>query len=376
MKNKLSLKKYFVIWGVAIGIRLIMYIYAGSDLDNFIYNYPYYKCIEVITTIVVVALDIIAIKKCITTVVELCPGNKKKSSACGVIFLTGITLGVYGGFWLKSQLKRIENRCNELGKQVNVKKTLYIYILWAIFNNVSIFYPQSVQQTVETAEDFSDYFMTLITAGIIAWGLFVILVVLYASNINDLIDADNNYKESVKKQAAEKVEKNVEEIGSHEELKQQDNEKEEKTENQEEPQKNEETDHNQDSEKTEKNRRVKVLEPVTQIDYSLWHYSLLGLEGEYAGMDIPLEPDDFVMLGRNAGTVNIVFKHASVSGLHCQVRYSVDDDCFQVADFSSYGTFVDDVRVEKGELKECQPGAILDLGRTGNRFRLVAERHI
>lgn len=68
-------------------------------------------------------------------------------------------------------------------------------------------------------------------------------------------------------------------------------------------------------------------------------------------------PDGGGTLGRNEGN-DIRLEHATVSGSHCQLE--VDGDRVRVRDLgSTNGTYIDDQRVQEGEL---QVGQILRLG--------------
>lgn len=124
----------------------------------------------------------------------------------------------------------------------------------------------------------------------------------------------------------------------------------------------------------EQKAKQKAEEPLTIVDESLVHYSLEALSGEYEGVEFALEPDDFMMLGRNPTKANIVLSDLRISGFHCQVRYSVDDRCFQVVDFSSYGTFVNGQRLEKNNLEDFPAGSVLQLAGSEEQFLLKAEK--
>lgn len=117
-------------------------------------------------------------------------------------------------------------------------------------------------------------------------------------------------------------------------------------------------------------------ESVTLTDYSLFHCSLVALSGEYQGAEIPIGVDEFVMVGRNPTRANIVINSANISSLHCQIRYSVDDRCFQVVDFSTYGTFINDQRLGKNVVCNCSPGCVVRLAESDNRFQLKIERSL
>ena len=117
-------------------------------------------------------------------------------------------------------------------------------------------------------------------------------------------------------------------------------------------------------------------ESVTLTDYSLFHCSLVAVSGEYQGAEIPIGADEFVMIGRNPTRANIVLNHASISSLHCQIRYSIDDRCFQVVDFSRYGTYVNGHRLQQNIVCNCNPGSVVRFAESDNNFQLKVERSL
>lgn len=383
MDGKIDEKKYFTIWGIAIGIRFVIYMYIWLNPLVYHDNYYLFLFIDVLTMIVVVVASVIAMKRCIEAVDEICPGNKKSLNSLLLLLVMVVTLGIYGWIWLKGQLARIEEKCREYKRGIDVKKTLSFYTVWIMFEDILVYY-----QTFEGTASFSSIdeyriFMDIIIAlCAVTWVLFASFVHNYTSNINELIEANNNNILNMRRQQEEnrklEEEKRIKQEQEIKKLKEREKaEEEEKRKEKEKAETEERIKPGQEKKDcSDQDKREKAEEPVTKIDRSIWHYSMACIEGEYEGMDIPLEEDEFVMMGRNSDTVNIVFTNVSISGLHCQVRYSVDDNCFQVVDFSSYGTFINDNRIEKGELYNCPPESILDLGRTGNRFRLVAERKL
>lgn len=373
MRDKINVKIYLTIWGIAIFLRLATYMYALCDPDGYVENYSSFSFIDPVASIVIAVANIIALQKCIKIVDEVCPGNKKTPGAIILILSLGFTLGIYDWIILKDQLTRIENKCRENMKSTEAQKVKPLFLGWYIFSLILICKQRVGGTYLETMDDYQDYVSTVVAICVITWVLFACFVLKYTAAINDAIEAGNIHLQNERMHQEEERKK-----AEEQRLKQEQEELRKLKEREEEKKLEEEKiiAEQKKKEQQERERRQKAFEPATRLDRSLWHYSLTCIEGEYEGMDIPLEEDEFVMLGRNAGTVNIVFTNASVSGLHCQVRYSVDDDCFQVVDFSSYGTFVDGKKLEKGELVNCKPGSVLDLGKTGNRFRMVAERRL
>lgn len=117
-------------------------------------------------------------------------------------------------------------------------------------------------------------------------------------------------------------------------------------------------------------------EAVTLTDYSLLHCNIICEAGEYMGAVIPMAPDEFMMVGRDPATANIVLSGSGVSSFHCQLRYDVDRGCFQVVDFSTYGTYVNGYKLEKNVLTNCSSESVIQIANSGNRFRLHVERSL
>ncbi|MCI8742937.1 MAG: DUF975 family protein [Lachnospiraceae bacterium] len=96
---------------------------------------------------------------------------------------------------------------------------------------------------------------------------------------------------------------------------------------------------------------------------------LVGIQGEYAGATIPIEPGQKLIVGRDSSRCNVILASPQVSRLHMTVEYAGNK--FIVVDYSSYGTF----DVERGQLpKETSvtvaPGTTLRLGNGNDTFRL------
>lgn len=79
------------------------------------------------------------------------------------------------------------------------------------------------------------------------------------------------------------------------------------------------------------------------MDGSLGKKAVLrGVTGKYSGQSFDLMKSK-VVIGRDPAKCNIVFEKdtAGISGVHCQVAYDANEDCFVIKDLgSSYGTFL------------------------------------
>lgn len=87
------------------------------------------------------------------------------------------------------------------------------------------------------------------------------------------------------------------------------------------------------------------------------------LKGEMAEQEIPLDPDEYIVLGRDPSVSNLVFSRQDLSRQHCALRYSTQRRRFEIQDLeTANGTFlVDDGQIE-GALPARQSQA-LDSGR-------------
>lgn len=96
---------------------------------------------------------------------------------------------------------------------------------------------------------------------------------------------------------------------------------------------------------------------------------LIGITGTYAGAVIALEGQT-LFFGRDTQRCQLVFgeKEATISRVHCSVRYDAERDCFTLENYSGNGTYL----VEGGLLED---GDAADL-RSGDRFYLVDEGNL
>lgn len=99
---------------------------------------------------------------------------------------------------------------------------------------------------------------------------------------------------------------------------------------------------------------------------------LVGLSGLYAGVEIPMNPGEDIMLGR-AATNHLVFEgQQSVSRNHCKIRWNADRKVYSFLDYSSNGTFMNgsDECLPQNLEREMMPGTVIALGDEVNTFRL------
>ncbi len=96
---------------------------------------------------------------------------------------------------------------------------------------------------------------------------------------------------------------------------------------------------------------------------------LVGIQGEYAGAVIPIEPGQRLIVGRDSTRCNVILSSPQVSRLHMTVEYTGNK--FIVVDHSTYGTF----DLERGQLPKEQSmnvpaGVRLRLGNGDEVFQL------
>lgn len=96
---------------------------------------------------------------------------------------------------------------------------------------------------------------------------------------------------------------------------------------------------------------------------------LTGIQGEFAGANIPMERGDVLKIGRDPSQCNVVIKGAQTSRLHLIVEF--DGSAFRVTDQSTAGTFnLQQGQLPKGQAVILQPGTYLQLGSGGDVFVL------
>lgn len=98
---------------------------------------------------------------------------------------------------------------------------------------------------------------------------------------------------------------------------------------------------------------------------------LLGVAGAYAGCRIPLNPEERVLMGRDAAVVSVVIEGHKLSRKHCMVCYHEDRDDYSVKDYSKNGVFVNGQRIPAGWELHVKPGAVMALANSENSFRLL-----
>ena len=100
---------------------------------------------------------------------------------------------------------------------------------------------------------------------------------------------------------------------------------------------------------------------------------LSGLSGMYAGQNIPMVPNNELIIGCDALLANVVVDRNAdnVNRKHCGIRFDPYRNYYTVVDYSSNGTFNDGgSRLIANMPTTMQRGTIIALGNRENMFRL------
>lgn len=96
---------------------------------------------------------------------------------------------------------------------------------------------------------------------------------------------------------------------------------------------------------------------------------IMGLSGEYEGAC--LEIGQGILIGRSPSTCQLVINSEKISRKHCKVEYNTATGKYIVTDFSSNGTYLlGGKRLDENVSVELERGAIIQLGKKGDTFRL------
>ncbi|MBE5924157.1 MAG: FHA domain-containing protein [Lachnospiraceae bacterium] len=271
--------------------------------------------------------------------------DKQHNNAVVDYVINIFTFMIYGLFWIKRKEEKIKGKALEYNGTVNVSRIHYSYILWFVFCVIMTVYTIAYGTNITSMDKYSNYYIVISVMEIVSHIFITIFALQMVGVLDELCSLRESFNVELVNEEPESEEPESEEP--------EDEEPEDEEPEDEEPEDEEPEDEQQEKEETEKKL-----------------YVLNCIEGEYVGVEFPLEEDSFLMLGRDSTRANIVFSNLSVSGLHCQIRYSIDDKCFQVVDFSTYGTLVNGEKIPPQDLVNCPVGSIVDLGGTGNLIRL------
>lgn len=99
---------------------------------------------------------------------------------------------------------------------------------------------------------------------------------------------------------------------------------------------------------------------------------LYGLNGSCAGYNFELTPNEEFVVGKDASVASIVIdpSYKEISRKHCGITYNSNVDGFTVIDYSSNGTWANDMKLNRGEAAYFPKGTVLKLANDKNTFRL------
>lgn len=101
--------------------------------------------------------------------------------------------------------------------------------------------------------------------------------------------------------------------------------------------------------------------------------SVTCVSGMYEGIAFPIQDNEEMLIGTNPSLCNIVLNTNCnyVSGKHCSIKYSAQNDTYVVVDYSTNGTYTkEDVRLQANSPKTLCKGETICLGDWKNSFKL------
>ena len=95
------------------------------------------------------------------------------------------------------------------------------------------------------------------------------------------------------------------------------------------------------------------------------------IRGSFSNTDLELQPDMEVTIGRSSQSCQIVLPEQDISRRHCTIRYSSQEGCYYVTDYSTYGIRANDSqKLTKGVPARFPIGTKLSLGQGSNELFL------
>lgn len=110
-----------------------------------------------------------------------------------------------------------------------------------------------------------------------------------------------------------------------------------------------------------------IEEPVSEIPVGM----IMGLSGEYKGMQVTIQDNETVIMGRDGNECNLIISGSKVSRKHCSISYYSKTNRYLLTDYSSNGTFMNDgKRIPPNTSVEIMPGTVIYLGNRDNSFQI------
>lgn len=93
------------------------------------------------------------------------------------------------------------------------------------------------------------------------------------------------------------------------------------------------------------------------------------IEGELKGSEIPMKKGQYIIIGRDAGEANLVFRDGTISRKHLLVELDEAGE-YYVTDFSKVGTQFEDGEWLEHEVRtQVEEGTVLLIGKGGTKIR-------
>ena len=99
-------------------------------------------------------------------------------------------------------------------------------------------------------------------------------------------------------------------------------------------------------------------------------YGIICLEEELQGNEIILEPNEKVVIGRDAKVANLVFRDMTISRIHCAIEVQ-GNGLYSITNYSMNGTQLENgLKLLPGTSVTASSGSILMIGKSGTKLQL------
>ena len=100
--------------------------------------------------------------------------------------------------------------------------------------------------------------------------------------------------------------------------------------------------------------------------------TLIGRSGEYKDAEVPVQPGETIIIGRDAAVCNLVLQDHVISRIHCYIQFDESRGDYIVKDVSRYGVFDDSGKqIESNTDVRIKPGHSIQIGKTNEVFSLM-----
>lgn len=99
--------------------------------------------------------------------------------------------------------------------------------------------------------------------------------------------------------------------------------------------------------------------------------AIVCIQGDYVGAIIRIKPEQTILVGRDGETVDMVVNLPMVSRKHCEIIYHADSKEYEVIDYSTNGTFInDEQRLAKNTKYMLKPETQIYFGDCDTIYKL------